>query len=506
MTMPAQTSKRKILWRSKMNEKITYRHNTMSINSLEEFVNIKGGCHNGLRDVYFIRAIGEIPNMDSIIIDIDKKMDSAAANNRLSYYRISELPRFIDCNETAFYSKSYAEWSKGEPIKLHTECTNKLFDEILVSATRKTIEQYKIARKNATDTIIKNFVIKLWYWTDTLLKDVITNWTERLTVKIIIDDIKKDQEYLFLYMITLLGCDVLILNNKSDIKIEKSVARLSYELKLGKFGSTVFPKYKAQKQNSVKQDTSENKKITHASDKICENNRSSQRNKVNEKYQKNENLNPRSIVNNSLDNNQTGHSSNESANGYREKSFEDLALLASSIVMIAVHDNTGKPIATGSGIMIGRDGFILTNNHVVRGGRFYAVQIEYDDQVYITDEVIKYNSKLDLAIIRIKKRLEPLKIYNGKKQLARGQKVVAIGSPLGLFNSVSDGIISGFRTIQDVNMIQFTAPISHGSSGGAVLNMNGELIGISTAGIDSGQNINLAVDYKDISMFAKGFY
>lgn len=87
----------------------------------------------------------------------------------------------------------------------------------------------------------------------------------------------------------------------------------------------------------------------------------------------------------------------------------------------------------------------------------------------------------------------------------RGQKVVAIGSPLGLFNSVSDGIISGFRVIDDVDMIQFTAPISHGSSGGALLNMYGEVIGISTAGIDEGQNINLAMGYECINLFVQGF-
>ncbi len=55
-------------------------------------------------------------------------------------------------------------------------------------------------------------------------------------------------------------------------------------------------------------------------------------------------------------------------------------------------------------------------------------------------------------------------------------------------------------------MIQFTAPISSGSSGGAVLNMYGEIIGISTAGVDSGQNINLAVDYSNIRFFAQGFF
>ena len=75
----------------------------------------------------------------------------------------------------------------------------------------------------------------------------------------------------------------------------------------------------------------------------------------------------------------------------------------------------------------------------------------------------------------------------------------------GLFNSVSDGIISGFRHINEMEMIQFTAPISRGSSGGAVLNMYGEIIGISTAGIDEGQNINLAVGYEKINEFIRGF-
>ncbi len=140
------------------------------------------------------------------------------------------------------------------------------------------------------------------------------------------------------------------------------------------------------------------------------------------------------------------------------------------------------------------------------GGRFYTVSIEDDDETYQTDEVIKYNNALDLAVIRIQRRLDPLPVYRGRKKLVRGQKVVAIGSPLGLFNSVSDGIISGFRKIRDIDMIQFTAPISPGSSGGAVLNMQGEIIGISTAGLDNGQNINLAVGYENILMFANGFF
>lgn len=174
--------------------------------------------------------------------------------------------------------------------------------------------------------------------------------------------------------------------------------------------------------------------------------------------------------------------------------------------MISVHGLNQDVVATGSGIMIGRGGYILTNHHVIAaGGQVYSVRIENEDQVYLTDEIIKYNPMLDLAVIRIDRTLEPLPVYGGEKALVRGQKVVAIGSPLGMFNSVSDGIISGFRQFDTVNMIQFTAPVSHGSSGGALLNMYGEVIGIITAGIDQGQNINLAVGYEFINTFTNGF-
>lgn len=188
-----------------------------------------------------------------------------------------------------------------------------------------------------------------------------------------------------------------------------------------------------------------------------------------------------------------------------EKSFEQLAQLASSVVMIMVHDSAGEEFACGSGIMIGRKGYILTNNHVLTDGSFFSVRIENDDTCYRTNQVIKYNTLLDLAVIRIDRTLVPLPIYKGPQKLVRGQKVVAIGSPLGLFNSVSDGIISGFREKDDVELIQFTAPVSSGSSGGAVLNMYGEVIGISTTVIRNAQNINMAVGYEFINLFIQGF-
>ncbi|MBQ5440220.1 MAG: trypsin-like peptidase domain-containing protein, partial [Clostridia bacterium] len=201
-----------------------------------------------------------------------------------------------------------------------------------------------------------------------------------------------------------------------------------------------------------------------------------------------------------------------SAASMPEKSYEELARCAASVVQIMVYRSTAvdfygesRPFASGSGIMIGTSGYILTNCHVAKQGTAFGVKLENDNRIYYTNAFIKYHRDLDLALLRIDKRITPLPVYNGTKPLERGQRVVAIGSPMGMFNSVSDGIISGFRNINGVDMIQFTAPISAGSSGGALLNMYGEVIGISTAGVSTGQNLNLAVPYTAINNFCSGF-
>ena len=178
--------------------------------------------------------------------------------------------------------------------------------------------------------------------------------------------------------------------------------------------------------------------------------------------------------------------------------------MASSVVMLKVFDARDQCFKTGSGVIIHDAGYILTNFHVAAGGRYYGVLLEDEPDVFYTDALIKYHQDLDLAILRMEKSRRPIPVYRGPSALVRGQKVVAIGSPLGLFNTVSDGIISGFRTVGARTMIQFTAPTSHGSSGGALLDLHGNLIGIITAGFDDGQNLNLAVDYQAILAFSGG--
>ena len=75
-----------------------------------------------------------------------------------------------------------------------------------------------------------------------------------------------------------------------------------------------------------------------------------------------------------------------------------------------------------------------------------------------------------------------------------GQKVIAIGSPQGLENTVSDGILSGVRDYKSIRYLQITAPISPGSSGGPVLNESGKMVGVATFQFEKGQNLNFAVD------------
>lgn len=469
-----------------MEGKITYRHNIMTINSIDTFLSIKGGCNNNIRDVYFVRAVGEPKGIIELIDNIDKKMGIEMTNNHLKYIRFNSLPKIKD---SEFYLSVYEKWANGQEISLRNIDMHGNLKNVIGNACSKVIDKYVENKQTATKSMIRNFATKIFFWLDETCASILCNWNERSCIKVIADNVVKDQEYLFYLFLTLLGCDVLLVQNRADVGLSGNLIKYNSKFTLGEFGSSILKQYapyvpqENKKEKKTVATTNSNLKVVIP--KKPEKNIDGQ-NRTNIAKVK-----PSQVV---LDN-----------NSRVEKSFEELAQLASSVVLIAVHDSNGDIIGTGSGIMIGRNGYILTNNHVVAKGVFYSVRIEDDEKVYPTDEVIKYNSVTDLAIIRIDRTLTPIPVYSGKKKLVRGQKVVAIGSPLGLFNSVSDGIISGFRNMDNVDMIQFTAPISQGSSGGAVLNMQGEVIGISTAGFDDGQNINLAVGYESIRMFANGF-
>jgi serine protease Do len=150
----------------------------------------------------------------------------------------------------------------------------------------------------------------------------------------------------------------------------------------------------------------------------------------------------------------------------------------------------------GSGFVMNRDGYILTNNHVVEDADQIKVKLtngkEYDGKI------IGRDPKTDLALIKIKASsdLQPLNLGNSD-DLKVGSWVIAVGSPFGLEQTVTAGIVSAKGRVIGSgpydNFIQTDASINPGNSGGPLINMKGEVVGINTAIIASGRGIGFAI-------------
>jgi len=170
--------------------------------------------------------------------------------------------------------------------------------------------------------------------------------------------------------------------------------------------------------------------------------------------------------------------------------------------MIVVYDITGEQRGQGSGFLIDDKGRIITNAHVMDGA--YSAEVISEWKYYGDVAILKLDDELDLAMIQVEAIDEsPLK-FNFKHKIRPGERVVAIGNPLGLDKTVSDGLISAIRHYGEIEYIQTTAPISPGSSGGPLLNLAGEVIGVTTAAFTEGQNLNFAISANSIQPFLMG--
>ncbi len=150
----------------------------------------------------------------------------------------------------------------------------------------------------------------------------------------------------------------------------------------------------------------------------------------------------------------------------------------------------------GSGVIISKDGYVLSNNHVVEGAKSVTVTLaneeEYDAQVVGRDP------KTDLAVLKIDaKKTLPSASLGDSEQLNVGDWVVAIGNPFGLNHTVTSGIVSAKGRVIGAgpydDFIQTDASINPGNSGGPLFNMKGEVVGINTAIIAQGQGIGFAI-------------
>ena len=174
-------------------------------------------------------------------------------------------------------------------------------------------------------------------------------------------------------------------------------------------------------------------------------------------------------------------------------SIEGLVQTANpAIVMITTVGNAGSSL--GSGFLISPDGTIVTNYHVIKGAEGLGVKFAQEKELITNVSVIKTDPMRDIALIKINTpvNVAPLPLGDSE-QVAIGERVVAIGNPQGLQNTVSDGLVSAVRDSGGVKQFQISVPISHGSSGGALINMRGQVIGITSSGIEQGQNLNFAI-------------
>lgn len=162
-----------------------------------------------------------------------------------------------------------------------------------------------------------------------------------------------------------------------------------------------------------------------------------------------------------------------------------------SVFSITVYNAKGQAFASGSGFFIKNDGTLVTNFHVIEGAASAKIKLS-DGRVVDMDKVLAVDVEKDLAVLKADVTGVSALAMGNSDSISSGQKVYAIGSPLGLKNSISDGIVSNpFR--EEIGGIQITAAISSGSSGGALIDEKGNVIGVTFAGMEEGQNLNFAI-------------
>jgi tetratricopeptide (TPR) repeat protein len=176
-----------------------------------------------------------------------------------------------------------------------------------------------------------------------------------------------------------------------------------------------------------------------------------------------------------------------------------------SIVVIFTYNKEGKPLGQGSGFFINKEGDVITNSHVLQEASRANIRT-MEGKEYPIKKVLAEDKEGDLIRVSAdisEEVVRPLPVTTKLPEV--GERVIVIGTPLGLDKTVSDGIVSAVRNIPTFgNIIQVTAPISPGSSGSPVINMKGEVIGIATFFVVAGQNLNFAIPGERIVRLTMG--
>lgn len=167
-----------------------------------------------------------------------------------------------------------------------------------------------------------------------------------------------------------------------------------------------------------------------------------------------------------------------------------------SVFLVYLNDSSGNPSALGSAFLVAPR-LLITNAHVANAGNpVLAV-----GPVRIPLKIVRTDEKNDLAILSVDVDLTSKPLILASESVTPGEQIFAIGNPEGLEKTISQGIVSGLRKKGDRDLLQITSPISHGSSGGPILNSKGEVVGVAVGTLEDGQNLNFAVPIAYVKTF-----
>jgi len=181
------------------------------------------------------------------------------------------------------------------------------------------------------------------------------------------------------------------------------------------------------------------------------------------------------------------------ANTVHSQTVQQIAKKAfGSTVLLVMEDTNGQPLSLGSGFFVG-NGLIASNLHVVEGAARGYAKLVGQKRKFDIEGIAAVDPKRDLVLLKISGSASPTLVLGNSETTQVGERVYAVGNPLGLEGTFSQGIVSSIRKVGADKLLQITAPISPGSSGGPVLNGKGEVIGVSVATYRGGQNLNFAI-------------
>jgi serine protease Do len=169
------------------------------------------------------------------------------------------------------------------------------------------------------------------------------------------------------------------------------------------------------------------------------------------------------------------------------------------------------PSGLGSGFFLNEDGFLITNFHVVEGETQITVEVyhqkagQLDRKTYKQIRIIALNKFADLALLKVEDKDAPRFKYvplGSADALSVGERVFAIGSPLGLERTVTEGILSTkTREVGGLLYLQTTAQINPGNSGGPLYNLSGEVIGVTNMKLSAGEGLGFAIPVESVKFF-----